>query len=337
MASEEKKASLEAAGTDIATWIERTDARTGRTYWGNLKTKRAYYFNAQTGKSTWTKPACGQIIKATLWQQLKAKGRAIRQKTQQGVVTLTKSKETVQKETTDHTNSDTTETKDALSEAVAAPSLDGAKSDVEAGETDERNIETKTASDIADATEAPRDALPLHGDHADACEKEILEDDPSATVCEDGSIEGWLWVQAQTQQALKMYSCLRNGALICTETKPSDSTKSDEMALQFDMKVATDVCVYDSEDVADNTDKESGALECTFCHENFVAWASSHGFDANVDKFASAGYDDLELLAGLNDDDLKEMLAHHVEIAKPGHRMKVVLAVRKLRSLIKST
>lgn len=69
-------------------------------------------------------------------------------------------------------------------------------------------------------------------------------------------------------------------------------------------------------------------------HEAFSSWCTVHNFSIYLDKFHEAGYDDLLLLAGLNDNDLKEMLTEHVEIPKPGHRMKVVLAVRKLRDLI---
>lgn len=65
--------------------------------------------------------------------------------------------------------------------------------------------------------------------------------------------------------------------------------------------------------------------------ESFEAWAEAHGFQQHIGAFHDAGYDDLALLAELTDVDLKEMLSEHLVLTKPGHRMKVVLAVRRLR------
>ena len=68
----------------------------------------------------------------------------------------------------------------------------------------------------------------------------------------------------------------------------------------------------------------------------FEAWASQEGFGSLAEKFEQAGYDDLDLIAELNDDDLKRMLEDDMGVEKPGHRMKVVVAARKLRKLLLS-
>ena len=64
---------------------------------------------------------------------------------------------------------------------------------------------------------------------------------------------------------------------------------------------------------------------------SFETWATKGGFSELVDRFRAAGYDSLELLQELNEDDVKQMLHEDMAVEKPGHRMKVVVALRKLR------
>jgi len=77
------------------------------------------------------------------------------------------------------------------------------------------------------------------------------------------------------------------------------------------------------------------ALETSSWPDSFHSWAEKNGFNALESAFVDAGYDDLVLLAQLNEGDLKEMLAEHIQVEKPGMRMKIVLAVRALRDLPK--
>jgi len=48
------------------------------------------------------------------------------------------------------------------------------------------------------------------------------------------------------------------------------------------------------------------------------------------DDFHKAGYDDMSLLTSLTEKDLQHMLEHDMKVEKPGHRMKVVIALRGL-------
>lgn len=62
----------------------------------------------------------------------------------------------------------------------------------------------------------------------------------------------------------------------------------------------------------------------------FKGWLQEHGIEEFEQKICEAGYDDLELLSKLTEQDLKEFLLNDIKIDKPGHRMKVYVAVRLL-------
>ena len=56
------------------------------------------------------------------------------------------------------------------------------------------------------------------------------------------------------------------------------------------------------------------------------------GLLQHLERMTSAGYDDVAMIAEMTDADLKTMLEQELKVEKPGHRMKLVLATRKLRA-----
>ena len=76
--------------------------------------------------------------------------------------------------------------------------------------------------------------------------------------------------------------------------------------------------------------RQGGGEKETQKKVTFMGWLQEHGIERFEKKIREAGYDDLELLSKLTEQDLKEFLLNDIKIEKPGHRMKVYVAVRLL-------
>ena len=96
------------------------------------------------------------------------------------------------------------------------------------------------------------------------------------------------------------------------------------------------IVIAEESDALDGRSPSSSAAADVKDDDPFAAWATQGGFGELVDKFRAAGYDTLDLLQELNESDVKTMLEEDMGVEKPGHRMKVVVAIRKLRAAVES-
>lgn len=87
-------------------------------------------------------------------------------------------------------------------------------------------------------------------------------------------------------------------------------------------------CSSVSQEVIEKTEMTS---DPEVANSNFLQWLEEQDLEEFGTMMKDAGYDDLELLQRLTEQDLKEFLMRDLKLSKPGHCMRVLVAVRQLR------
>uniref|UniRef100_A0A7S2WTR8 Uncharacterized protein n=1 Tax=Mucochytrium quahogii TaxID=96639 RepID=A0A7S2WTR8_9STRA len=334
---------------DQQVWVECPDKARGRSY----------YYNPTTGKTTWTQPPeSAQILSPEAWKKRQAAAAS----KQESVQKL----DTISKTVTEETEEQATEGQVSCAEHREDGTVHGwlwLRRDTDAeytnrffclhdqldcypGDTDVEsgNPEYSFVFDPYTLVELSEDELA-----SEFCFVIKIMSENITWLLAMNSIEDMqLWLEAL--QVLSRRHRITHNRTVSQVDRPSEAmalprqrastnyrrsnTRSSGRRKPSEVmrdRRGRSSLAYLSEQEQPTSSKSAFPLENT-PKESFEDWAQAAGFGELVPQFKEAGYDDIDLITQLNDDDLKEMLAEHVKLDKPGHRMKIVLAVRALRT-----
>jgi len=308
----------EALGSKKETWVECFDE----------KSNRSYYFNVESKKVTWKKPNCSErIISAEEYRQKVSK------KKEPNEIVQVRQKQREEDEKTDDLAVITSE--GSVKGWVGLCAEDGTFSKLFCvfAEAKLNFFESEREEYLKRELQLGGEMhVELSAEEEDEKESEyefvINVQDTSQNDCQNTKLgltlieDMQVWLEAlQLEARRKRVSSIESPR----------NTQKDE--------VTSSTKIFDEASSVLKQRKIHGSLSpsspnqsaVTQSWSTFEEWASEHGFDCYINSFREAGFDDLQLLAALEDGDVKEILAQHLNLEKPGHRMKLVLAIRQLR------
>jgi len=310
------------AGKDSEQWVECDDP----------KSKRNYYFNPATGETTWTRPASA-IISASTWKRVQ-KHRLV---DKLRVINFLKNKKESEPEGT--VNVDGSVSGWIFQRCSQDSSYSKVYCHLHELQLSCFSNETTTNGPSATFTIDPYSSATLTEDsYASHSLMFILELSSRDTTWYLGvnSIENMqLWLEAlQSQCNRSLVVSMKSRSKSETLNEESNSrfrSASTTVAGRFKKHMKKYSRSVDEVRPRRRSIPNSNSNEESEELMTFAAWAEKNGFQELIPAFEEAGYDDLELISQLSDDDLKNMVTNDLNLEKPGHRMKVILAVRGLR------